>query len=277
MNTNDSGERGLLGVAFDPDFPHQPYVYVYYTATSPEVHNRVSRFTANGDQAVPGSERILLELEPLGASNHNGGAIHFGPDGKLYVAVGENARRRERAAARPACWARCCGSRRTAPSPRTTPSTRATTGSYRAIWALGLRNPFSFAVQPGTGRIFINDVGAERWEEINEGVAGANYGWPDTEGPTTDSRYRAPLFAYRHGSGTSNGCAITGGVFYNPAQAPVPRGVRGALLLLGLLQRVDPHVRPEDWRHRPLRHGPGRAGGPRRRAGRLPLLPGARG
>ncbi|HEX8435219.1 PQQ-dependent sugar dehydrogenase, partial [Archangium sp.] len=61
--TNTSGERGLLGATFDPDFPRQPYVYVYYTATSPFPHNRVSRFTASGNRAVAGSERILLELE----------------------------------------------------------------------------------------------------------------------------------------------------------------------------------------------------------------------
>ena len=89
---NASGERGLLGVAFDPDFATNNFVYVYYTATSPTIHNRVSRFTANGNVAVPGSEVVLLELNALsGATNHNGGAIHFGNDGKLYVAVGDNA------------------------------------------------------------------------------------------------------------------------------------------------------------------------------------------
>ena len=87
-----SGERGLLGVAFDPDFARNNYVYVYYTARTPTIHNRVSRFTANGNVAVSGSERVLLDLDPLStAVNHNGGAIHFGNDGKLYVAVGDNA------------------------------------------------------------------------------------------------------------------------------------------------------------------------------------------
>ena len=69
-------------------------------------------------------------------------------------------------------------------------------GKYRAIWALGLRNPFTFAVQPGTGRILINDVGQGTWEEVNEGVAGANYGWPMTEGPTSDPRFRGPIHHY---------------------------------------------------------------------------------
>jgi glucose/arabinose dehydrogenase len=91
LTVNSDGERGLLGVAFDPNFATNNFVYLYYTSSSPAIHNRVSRFTANGDVAVAGSELVLLDLENLGATNHNGGAIHFGPDGKLYVAVGENA------------------------------------------------------------------------------------------------------------------------------------------------------------------------------------------
>jgi glucose/arabinose dehydrogenase len=221
VTTDRNGERGLLGVAVDPDFPRQPYVYVYYTATTPQVHNRVSRFTANGNQAVPGSEHVLLELEPLGANNHNGGALHFGPGGKLYVAVGENTRS-DRAQRLDSLMGKVLRLEKDGTLPTDNPFSTRTTGSYRAIWAVGLRNPFSFAVQPGTGRLFINDVGANKWEEINEGIAGANYGWPTTEGPTADSRYRAPLFAYPHGSGTSSGCAISAGVFYNPAQAQFP-------------------------------------------------------
>src|SRR5687767_3928087 len=86
------GERGLLGVAFDPDFVTNGYVYVYYTATTPAIHNRVSRFTASGDVAVAGSEVVIFDLDNLSsATNHNGGALAFGADGKLYVAVGENA------------------------------------------------------------------------------------------------------------------------------------------------------------------------------------------
>lgn len=226
VNTDRNGERGLLGVALDPAFPQQPYVYVYYTTTSPQVHNRVSRFTANGNQAVPGSERILLELEQLGANNHNGGAIHFGPGGKLFVAVGENTRS-DRAQRLDTLLGKVLRLEKDGSIPTDNPFYTRTTGSYRAIWAIGLRNPFSLAVQPGTGRLFINDVGANKWEEINEGVAGSNYGWPDTEGPTTDSRYRAPLFSYPHGSGTSNGCAISAGVFYNPAQPQFPAEYTG--------------------------------------------------
>jgi glucose/arabinose dehydrogenase len=87
-----SGERGLLGVAVDPLFPVNHYIYVYYTTNATPRHNRVSRFTANGDVALAGSEVVLLELNALSsATNHNGGALNFGPDGHLYVAVGDNA------------------------------------------------------------------------------------------------------------------------------------------------------------------------------------------
>jgi len=92
LTVDSAGERGLLGVAFDPNFTTNNFVYVYYTATTPTTHNRVSRFTANGDVAVAGTEQTILDLNNLSsATNHNGGAIHFGPDGKLYIAVGENA------------------------------------------------------------------------------------------------------------------------------------------------------------------------------------------
>src|SRR6185436_16259137 len=91
LDVNAASERGLLGVAFDPGFAANHYVYVYYTAKLPAIHNRVSRFTAAGDVAATNSELVLLELDNLSAGNHNGGAIHFGADGKLYIAAGENA------------------------------------------------------------------------------------------------------------------------------------------------------------------------------------------
>src|SRR5438034_1308387 len=85
-------DRGLLGVALDPSFSTNHFLYLYYTSPTPAPHNRISRFTANGDVAVAGSELVILELNNLsGATNHNGGGIHFGPDGKLYAGVGENA------------------------------------------------------------------------------------------------------------------------------------------------------------------------------------------
>ena len=210
LTVNSSGERGLLGVAFDPAFASNQYVYVYYTATSPNIHNRVSRFTANGDVALTGSELVLLDLEPLGSTNHNGGAIHFGADGKLYVAVGDNAVG-SNAQTLTNRLGKILRINADGSIPTDNPFFATATGVNRSIWAMGLRNPFTFAVQPLSGSMFLNDVGANAWEEINEGVAGANYGWPDTEGPTSDPRFRAPLYAYTH----SDGCAIAGGAFHS--------------------------------------------------------------
>lgn len=227
VNADDRGERGLLGVAFDPGFPQQPYVYVYYTSPTPIVRNRISRFTAIGNRAVPGSEVILLDLDPLSsASNHNGGALHFGADGKLYAAVGDNSRSAN-ARALTTLKGKLLRLERTGAIPADNPFFYGTTGIFRAIWAIGLRNPFSFAVQPGTGRILINDVGQSRYEEINVGMAGADYGWPDTEGPTTDPDFRAPLHAYGHGSSTTTGCAVAGGTFYNPSRPQFPATYTG--------------------------------------------------
>jgi glucose/arabinose dehydrogenase len=222
VTVNASGERGLLGVAFDPDFATNQWIYVYYTATTPNIHNRVSRFTATGDVAQPGSEVVLLDLNPLSsATNHNGGAMHFGPDDKLYIAVGENAN-----GANSQTLSNLLGKiLRLNPDgsiPTDNPFYSQATGSNRAIWALGLRNPFTFAFQPGTGRMFINDVGQNTWEEINDGLAGANYGWPQSEGPTTTPGHTSPLFSYGHGTGNTVGCAITGGAFYNPGTVQFP-------------------------------------------------------
>ncbi|MCW5910220.1 MAG: PQQ-dependent sugar dehydrogenase [Cyclobacteriaceae bacterium] len=91
-SVSSTGERGLIGIALDPDFADNSYVYLYYTTSTAPVHNRIVRYTANGDVALAGSEQPILELDNLsGATNHNGGALAFGPDGKLYVAVGDNA------------------------------------------------------------------------------------------------------------------------------------------------------------------------------------------
>jgi glucose/arabinose dehydrogenase len=237
------GERGLVGVTFDPDFPATPYVYLYYTATSPVVHNRVSRFTAKGDRAVKGSETAILDLPQLAKPIHNSGTMHFGPDGYLYIAVGENAvPENAQSLANP--LGKILRIAKDGTIPTDNPFYDRTSGAARAIWAMGLRNPFSFAFQPGTGRMFINDVGNKTWEEINDGIAGANYGWPITEGPTSDPRFEPPLFAYRHGPTQQTGCAITGGVFYDPEEAQFPGSFVGTYFFAdfcsGWIRRFDP-------------------------------------
>jgi glucose/arabinose dehydrogenase len=243
VTVSSAGERGLLGVAFDPDFATNRFVYVYYTATTPAVHNRISRFTANGDVAVAGSEVVILDLDNLSsATNHNGGAMHFGPDGKLYVAVGENAN-----GANAQSFSNLLGKmlrlNANGTIPPDNPFLGSTTGRNQAIWALGLRNPFTFNFQPGTGRMFINDVGQNTFEEIDEGVAGSNYGWPTTEGPTSDPRFRSPIFTYTHGTGGTTGCAITGGAFYNPPVSQFPPAYTGSFFFAdfcsGWIRRLD--------------------------------------
>jgi len=180
------------------------------------------------------------------ATNHNGGAIHFGEDGKLYVAVGDN-RNGENAQSLGNLKGKILRINKSGTIPRDNPFYATASGNNRAIWALGLRNPFKFAVQPATGTIFINDVGEGAWEEINEGAAGANYGWDIYEGPESDPQYVEPIFAYGHGGDpATTGCAITGGVFY-PTTRQFPSGYVGdyffADLCSGWIRSFDPSTR----------------------------------
>jgi glucose/arabinose dehydrogenase len=244
LTVDSSGERGLLGIAFDPNFATNNFLYVYYTVTSNPRHNRVSRFTANGDVVVPGSEQIIWELDNLGgATNHNGGAIHFGPDGKLYIAVGENATPSNSQTLNN-MLGKVLRINSNGTIPTDNPFFNTASGNNRSIWTLGLRNPFTFAFQPGTGRIFINDVGQSAWEEINDGIAGSNYGWPTTEGATTNPSFRSPLFSYGHGGSATTGCAIAGGAFYNPTTQQFPASFTGkyffADLCSGWIRVFDP-------------------------------------
>jgi putative heme-binding domain-containing protein len=202
LAVDSTWERGLIGVTLDPRFDVNGFVYVTYVAARPFPHHRVGRFTARGDVAEPASERVLWEGDDqrkLGGkipAGHQGGALHFGADGMLYIAIGEQT------AGEPAQRLDTFQGKllRIGPDgtiPADNPFSDVAEGKYRAIWALGLRNPFTFAVQPGSGRILINDVGQNRWEEINEGVAGANYGWPAVEGASNQPPYRAPIHAYK--------------------------------------------------------------------------------
>lgn len=244
LSVDSQGERGLLGLAFDPAFASNHYLYVYYTALTSPRRNRVSRFTANGDVAAAGSELVILELENLsGATNHNGGGLAFGPDGALYVAVGENAN-----PANSQTLANRLGKilriNTDGSLPTDNPFYTSASGVNRAIWALGLRNPFTFAFEEGSGRMLINDVGAGTFEEVNQGIAGANYGWPASEGPTGTSGHIGPVYWYGHSQGSNpRGCAISGGVFYPAAAAGFPSSYAGdyffADYCAGFIRRLD--------------------------------------
>jgi glucose/arabinose dehydrogenase len=229
LSVDSNGERGLLGVAFDPNFSSNQFVYLYYTTSTSPIHNRISRFTANGDVAATNSEVALMDLDNLSsATNHNGGAIHFGADGKLYAGVGENAN-----PANSQTLSNRLGKILRINSdgsiPTDNPFYNTATGANRSIWALGLRNPFTFNFQPGTGRMFINDVGQSAWEEIDDGIAGSNYGWPTCEGacPSPNPNFRDPLFQYAHANATITGCAIVGAAFYNPSVNQFPASYVG--------------------------------------------------
>ena len=252
VSADTLGEHGLVGITFDPDFLNNHYLYVYYTAATPTVHNRVSRFTADGDTIVEGSETIIFELDdsigPLGW--HQGGDLHFGSDGKLYIAVGDD-RNGANSQSLNSLFGKILRINSDGTIPVDNPFYSQTAGKYRAIWAFGLRNPFSYSIQPGTSRIFINDVGEDSWEEINDGIAASNYGWPETEGYTSDTRFRSPLFAYAHGSNSdSQGCAITGGSFYNPVTQQFPEIYQGKYFYAdfceGWIRTFDPVANTTD-------------------------------
>ncbi len=217
LTVNSATDRGLLGITFDPGFSTNNFVYLSYTTTNSTPFQRVSRFTAAGDVAVAGSEMVLLDSDPFTATKEVGGALRFGPDGALYIGMGQSG-----AGSNAQSLGNVLGKILRLNSDGSIPSDNpffgTTTGQNRAIWALGLRNPFSFSFQPGTGRIFINDVGSSVAEEINDGLAGANYGWPTCEGNCSpaNASFRDPFYRYLR---TPSPNVITGGTFYNPATA----------------------------------------------------------
>jgi glucose/arabinose dehydrogenase len=263
-----NSERGLLGIAIDPSFATNRHLYLFYTfnkfnscannqlGTSPV--NRVSRFTYDPatDTIASSSELVLVDNILALAGNHNGGDLHVAADGRLYITVGDsgcqigggncgggniNAKftshlsgkilRVDRTTGVPPsdnplvgqAGARRCGTPGAAPD---YPNNN--TKPCREIWAYGLRNPFRFAFRPGSSSFFINDVGQNVWEEIDEGVAGANYGWNTREGfcangqtctpGTPPAGLTNPIYAYGRGQGCKS---ITGGAF-------VPAGAWGS-------------------------------------------------
>jgi glucose/arabinose dehydrogenase len=188
---NDGLEKGLLGLAFHPDYASNGYFFVYYT--SPAAVVRVSRFAASAadpDSAVAGSERVLLDI-PHPLSNHNGGQLAFGPDGYLYVAVGDgggggdpddNGQDRSTllgAILRIDVDSAAMGNYGIPPD---NPFAGNSDGYREEIFAWGLRNPWRFSFDPVTGRLWAGDVGQRRFEEINIVASGGNYGWDCREG-----------------------------------------------------------------------------------------------
>ncbi len=252
LNVCTDSEEGLLGAAVDPGFASNGFVYLYYTrnagncASSNGRFNRVSRFTMTGDTIEPASEVVLLDNMNIPAGNHNGGDLHIGNDGDLYVTVGDggtNPRGSGPSAAQDLSLLngkilRITTSGGVPPdnplvgapeaiSCATAGISAPTTAKCTQIYDYGLRNPFRFAFDPNTSatRFYINDVGQSTWEEVDAGGSGLNYGWDSREGfcdtgsstvcPPTPVGFTDPLTVYNHSSGCS---FITAGAF-------IPNGI----------------------------------------------------
>jgi glucose/arabinose dehydrogenase len=268
LNVDSQGERGLLGIAFDPAFASNHFVYLYYTNPGPGgapwatgEHNQLSRFTVDDsspNQPIFKNEAPILDWDNLSAAeNHNGGAIHFGLDGMLYADAGDNMQTftqggntyrvsqtlsdllGKQLRIDVGSFNRGVATRDDTIVghliPADNPFVGTAAGIDQLIYALGLRNPFTFAVEPGTGTIFINDVGEVTWEEIDQSSPGANFGWlgGNTDGfghssPPGPGVYHDPLLAYNHSGGPAGGgTAIVGGAFYDPSTPQFPASYAG--------------------------------------------------
>lgn len=243
LAVDDFNERGLLGIALHPDMDIHPFVYLYYTVPG-ENHNRLSRFTANGNFAVPGSEEILLDFGQLNGTIHNGGAMLFGEDGKLYLAMGDGAKS-SNSQKLDNLFGKIIRLNEDGTIPGDNPFYNTLDGLNRAIYSYGFRNPFSMTKDEATGRIFVCDVGGGEFEEVNDILPGKNYGWKEVEGPlpigqNPPADYQDPFFFYPH----DEGCAIVGAAFYDPETAQFPNEYLGKFFFAdycnGTIQMLDP-------------------------------------
>lgn len=232
---SSGGEQGLLGLAFHPDFPADPRVFVDYTDTSGDTV--VSSFTVDPgspDVAMAGSEVVVLAVDQPYA-NHNGGAIAFGPDGYLYIALGDggsggdpqnNGQRLDTLLGKILRIDVDAGSPYGIPAGNPFASTP---GARDEIWLTGLRNPWRFSFDRSTGDLWIGDVGQNAWEEVDVARSGGlNFGWRTMEGAhcytpssgCSTAGLTLPVAEYDH----AEGCAIVGGNVYRGSAQPVLRG-----------------------------------------------------
>ncbi|MDD9994337.1 MAG: PQQ-dependent sugar dehydrogenase, partial [Dehalococcoidia bacterium] len=236
---SDKGnEEGLLGLAFDPKYAKNGHFYVYYSAADPR-RSVLSRFSVppGSTTADPASELVLLEI-PQPFSNHNGGQVAFGPDGYLYVGLGDGGRAgdpfgngQDRSTLLGSILridVGTVGERGGYGIPPDNPFRAAGDGSRPEIWAYGLRNPWRFSFDLETGDLWVADVGQNQYEEVDLIEPGGNYGWNVMEGnscfsPSTGCSTEGlvrPVVQY----GREDGCSITGGYVYRGSRLPALRG-----------------------------------------------------
>ncbi|MEU5884272.1 PQQ-dependent sugar dehydrogenase [Spirillospora sp. NPDC047279] len=195
-----AGEGGLLGLAVSPAYAEDGYVYAYYTAAS---DNRIVRFKP---AATPTQEVVVAGIPK--ASVHNGGRIHFGPDGKLYAGTGDAAQTGN--AQNPASL----GGKILRLNPDGgVPSDNPTPSSL--VYTLGHRNVQGFGW--GGGHMYATEFGQNTWDEVNHITAGSNYGWPEVEGDGGEPTYRDPLVTWSTSQASPSGGTVAGDTFYAAA------------------------------------------------------------
>jgi glucose/arabinose dehydrogenase len=249
VNTFRRGESGLDGLTLDPHFEQNGYVYVDYTVSGPAHHNRVSRFTAsptNPNVATPGSERVLLDDIPNPTDSHVSGALHCAANGMLYVSVGDGTKkgRAQRLGSLLGKVLRIDPAAYPNVIPRGNPFVHRR-GARPEIWAVGFRNPFTFAVTPRGNALYVNDVGNHAWESLDRVTRGGNYRWPICEGRCASPMpgLTDPIYQYRHLNGPrATGNAITGGAFSAGLRFPARyrRGYFFADFVAGFIRYLKP-------------------------------------
>ncbi|MBI3847195.1 MAG: PQQ-dependent sugar dehydrogenase [Planctomycetes bacterium] len=248
----DYWDRGLVGIAVDPDFTHNGWVYIDYVSSMPPAHpprsdsrvQRVVRFTASGNVALAGSEHVVLDGIASDSMSHMGGCLRFGSDGALFVSTGDGSNFiGVDSMARRAQDVDNLNGKILRIDPATgdglpdNPFYAGAQAIRSKVWYFGLRHPWRFAVLPGTSTVAVGDVGWDDWEEIDVSTPGANFGWPCYEGPLPQPAYAAafptacstpltaPAYAYDHGG---IGAAITAIEFITGPNYPAE--YRGSLL-----------------------------------------------
>jgi len=220
-NVGNNAEQGLQNIVIDPDFTTNHYFYVFYTLGSPN-RDRLSRFTANASLTgiVAGSEFVLYQDPQVAGVDHHGGAVVFGNDGMLYFTTGDEVDTPSAAQSLSSPRGKIHRINKDGTIPTDNPFYDGSGPNVDSIWALGLRNPFRAYYDAPTGRFFIGDVGGNDFstavEEVDLGVAGANYAWPNCES-NCPTPYQNPLYSYPH---LGRDAAVVSGFVYRGSQFP---------------------------------------------------------